>query len=44
MALLAAVVLVWGTVDGHAVECVAAVAAAVLVEVIASIRRTRREA
>ncbi|SOF02474.1 hypothetical protein SAMN05446589_9626 [Streptomyces sp. OV198] len=34
LALLAVLVLVWGSLSGHLVECVAAVVAAALVEVV----------
>ncbi|MFD3519981.1 hypothetical protein [Streptomyces sp. NPDC058653] len=44
LALLSVVALVWGTVYGHAVECIAAVIAAVLVDALAGLLRGRAEA
>ncbi|MET9562512.1 hypothetical protein [Streptomyces tauricus] len=43
LALLATGALVWGTVYGHAAECIAAVIAAVLVDVLARFARPFKE-
>ncbi|MGW1544418.1 hypothetical protein ACWCPM_30025 [Streptomyces sp. NPDC002309] len=44
LGLLTAAALVWGILDGHAVECIAAVIAAVLVDVIARLLHGCKEA
>lgn len=41
LAALAVIALVWGSASGHLVECVAAVVAAVLVEVVSPIVHRR---
>ncbi|MGV9892061.1 hypothetical protein [Streptomyces sp. NPDC003395] len=43
LALLSILLLVWGSVYGHAIECAAAVLAAILVDAIAAALRTRKE-
>ncbi|MEH0513401.1 hypothetical protein QBC31_22265 [Streptomyces sp. B21-079] len=43
LALVAALALAWGALYGHAVECIAAVLAAVLVDAIGGSLRGRRE-
>ncbi|MYR83653.1 hypothetical protein GTY41_01505 [Streptomyces sp. SID685] len=43
LALLAALTLVWGTLHGHAIEGIAAVLAAVLVDAIGAFLRGRTE-
>ncbi|MFE7552951.1 hypothetical protein [Streptomyces gardneri] len=43
LALVSILLLVWGSVYGHAVECVAAVIAAILVDAVAAMLRAAKE-
>ncbi|MFC7924741.1 hypothetical protein [Streptomyces cinereoruber] len=43
LALASILLLVWGSVYGHAIECVAAVIAAILVDAVAAVLRAAKE-
>ncbi|MFF6888733.1 hypothetical protein ACFY9F_36785 [Streptomyces sp. NPDC012421] len=43
LALVSILLLVWGSVYGHAIECVAAVIAAILVDAVAAMLRAVKE-
>lgn len=43
LALISVLLLVWGSVYGHAIECVAAVIAAILVDTVAAVLRAGKE-
>ncbi|MFE6892013.1 hypothetical protein [Streptomyces sp. NPDC057694] len=43
LALASVLLLAWGSMSGHAIECVGAVIAAILVDAVAAIMRARTE-
>jgi hypothetical protein len=43
LALVSILLLVWGSVYGHAIECIAAVIAAILVDAVAATLRAAKE-
>ncbi|MFC9484572.1 hypothetical protein ACFTZM_00645 [Streptomyces hydrogenans] len=43
LALVSILLLVWGSVYGHAIECVAAVIAAILVDAVAAMLRAAKD-